>query len=180
MARSKKKQSRSLDQILSRKKIRHKKRRRRPSSFWQRWEQLDCDIVYVMNAYGYEFLQISLGVVFIWFGILKPFGLSPASALVAQTVYWVDPAWFIPFLGWWEVLIGACLLYRPLIRAGIFLMALQMIGTFLPLILLPHVVYGGSILQLTLPGQYIVKNLVLIGAAMVIGSRVRDKTCKLL
>jgi len=144
------------------------------------YERLDCTLVDFFNKYGYEFLQIALGIVFIWFGILKPFHLSPASDLVAQTVYWVDPSWFIPFLGWWEVIIGLCLLYRPLIRVGIFLMAVQMVGTFLPLILLPQVVYGSGFMQLTLAGQYIIKNLVLIGAAMVIASRLRDEHCRLL
>ncbi|HII88865.1 TPA: hypothetical protein HA253_04670, partial [Candidatus Woesearchaeota archaeon] len=94
---------------------------------------------------------------------------------VIKTVYWFDPAWFYPLLGWWEVLIGVCLLFRPLIRLGIFLMALQMAGTFLPLILLPEIVYTQIPWGLTLEGQYIVKNLVLIGAALVIGSHVRDK-----
>lgn len=143
------------------------------------FDHLDCTIVDWLNTYGYRILQVSLGIVFIWFGLLKPFHASPASALVAQTVYWVDPSWFIPFLGWWEVIIGLCLLYRPLIRIGLLLMAVQMAGTFLPLILLPEVVYGNSFFELTMAGQYVIKNLVLIGAAMVIGSRLRDDSCKL-
>ena len=66
------------------------------------------------------------------------------------------------------------MLYKPLIRLGILLMAPQMVGTFLPLILLPKTVYNGSFFALTLEGQYIVKNLALIGAALVVGSHARD------
>ncbi len=126
------------------------------------------------QQHAVRFLRYSLGIIFVWFGLLKSGGVSPATDLVARTVYWVSPAWFVPLLGWWEVAIGICLLYKPLIRIGILLIAPQMIGTFLPLILLPQVVYNESFFALTLEGQYIVKNLVLVGAALVIGSHVRD------
>jgi uncharacterized membrane protein YkgB len=137
-------------------------------------DRLDQKITSWMKKYGLLHLRISLGIIFIWFGILKPFGLSPAQELVANTVYWFSPTWFVPFLGWWEVMIGICLLYKPLIRLGILLMGVQMAGTFLPLILLPNIVYGNTPFVLTLEGQYIVKNIILISAAIVIGSHVRD------
>jgi uncharacterized membrane protein YkgB len=110
-------------------------------------------------------------VVFIWFGALKPFGDSPANDVIAKTIYWFDPNIFIPILGYWEVLIGICLIYTPLIRFGLLLLALQMPGTFLPLILRPEICFVNFPFELTLEGQYIIKNLVLIGAAMVVGGR---------
>ena len=136
---------------------------------------IDIKITSWMKNWGILLCRISLAIVFIWLGILKPFGVSAANELVTKTVYWFNPAWFIPLLGWWEVLIGVCLLYRPLIRLGILLMMLQMAGTFLPLILLPDIVYGRHWYVLTLEGQYIVKNIVLISAAIVIGSQVRER-----
>ena len=138
------------------------------------FENLDKRIVKWMEKEGVLFLKLSLALVFIWFGALKVIGTSPANELVARTVYWVSPDWFVPFLGWWEILIGVCLLFKPLIRFGILIMAIQMAGTFLPLILLPEVVYNGNLFSLTLEGQYIIKNLVLISAAIVIGSKARD------
>jgi hypothetical protein len=57
-------------------------------------------------------------------------------------------------------------------RVGLFLLALQMPGTFLPLVLRPEICFIGNPFNLTLEGQYIVKNLVLIGAALVVGSRI--------
>lgn len=137
------------------------------------WNAVDIRIAGWMEKYGRVFLRWSLGVIFIWFGALKPFGLSPAQDLVARTVYFVDPEWFIPFLGWWEVLIGVGLLLRPLIRAAIALLFMQMPGTFLPLVLLPEVCFTKFPVGLTLEGQYIVKNLILISAALVIGGTVR-------
>jgi hypothetical protein len=94
-----------------------------------------------------------------------------ANDVITKTVYWFNPDIFIPILGVWEMAIGLCLLYAPFIRAGLFLLALQMPGTFLPLILLPEVCFVNFPFDLTLEGQYIVKNLVLIGAAMVVGGR---------
>ena len=142
------------------------------------FDRIDKRIVDFMKAYGVGFLRVSLAIVFIWFGILKPLGLSSANDIVVKTVYWFDPSWFVPFLGVWEVLIGICLLYKPLIRFGIFIMLLQMAGTFLPLILLPDIIYVKFPFVMTIEGQYIIKNLVLISAAIVIGSHVRDKQPK--
>jgi len=68
------------------------------------------------------------------------------------------------------------LLYRPLIRAAVFLLFLQMPGTMLPLILLPDVCFTTFPYGLTMEGQYIIKNLVLIGAALVVGGTVRSSS----
>ena len=59
----------------------------------------------------------------------------------------------------------------PLIRFGLFLLALQMPGTFLPLVLRPEICFIDAPFNLTLEGQYIIKNLVLIAAAMVVGGK---------
>lgn len=136
---------------------------------------IDTQITHWLQRNGHTFLRYSLAIIFIWFGLLKPFGVSPANELVTHTVYWVDPSWFVPFLGWWEVIIGVCILFKPLIRAGLFLMAVQLVGTFLPLVLLPETVYTTFPFGLTLEGQYIVKNLLIIGAGMIVGSHARDK-----
>jgi uncharacterized membrane protein YkgB len=136
---------------------------------------IDKKIIDWLKSYGYYFLKYSLAIVFIWFGILKPFGLGPANEIVTNTVYFVNPSWFVPFLGWWEVAIGICILFRPLVRIGLVLMTLQMIGTLLPLVLLPEVIYIKFPFVMTLEGQYIIKNLVLIGAGMVVGSHARDR-----
>jgi len=140
---------------------------------------LDRRIAGVMEKYGIRLLRLSLGVVFLWFGALKLFdGLSPAEALVKQTVYWFSPDVFFPILGVWEVLIGIGLLFRPLIRAALLLLFLQMPGTLLPLVLLPEVCFTAFPHGLTLEGQYIVKNVVLISAALVVGGTVRHRKLK--
>jgi uncharacterized membrane protein YkgB len=134
-------------------------------------KEFDSLLIQRLNNWSLPVLRVSLGIVFIWFGALKPFGDSPANEVITKTIYWFDPDIFIPILGYWEMLIGICLLYTPLIRVGLFLLALQMPGTFLPLVLRPEICFIDVPFNLTLEGQYIVKNLVLIGAAMVVGGK---------
>jgi uncharacterized membrane protein YkgB len=139
------------------------------------FDEVDRTIAGQMDRFGVPVLRVALGVVFVWFGGLKIVGGSPAADLVANTVYLLRPEVVVPVLGVWEVLIGACLLYRPLVRVGILLLFVQMPGTFLPIVLLPEVVFVTFPFGLTVEGQYIVKNLVIIGAALVIGGTVRDE-----
>ncbi|MFB6347061.1 MAG: hypothetical protein ABEK50_15155 [bacterium] len=141
----------------------------------EQFDRIDRWIASTMAEYGPWLLRMSLGVVFIWFGALKPLGISPAEPLVRKTVFWFDPDWFVPFLGYWEMAIGAGLLFRPLIRGAILLLFLQMPGTVMPLFLLPGVCFNSIPFGLTMEGQYIIKNLVLISAALVIGGTVRQR-----
>lgn len=138
------------------------------------FHHLDPLIAGWMGRNGIRLLRVSVGIVFVWFGALKMAGMSPAQELVARTVYWFPPGVFIPILGVWEVLIGVGLLIRPLARLAIALLFLQMPGTFLPLVLLPDVCFTSPPFGLTIEGQYIVKNLVLISAAIVVGGTVRE------
>ena len=139
-----------------------------------RFDSMDATITRTMARYGIPMLRIGLGIVFVWFGALKLVpGLSPAEGLVRRTVYFVNPDWFIPVLAVWEVVIGAALLlhWRP--RVTLLLMFPQLIGTSMPLFLLTDVVWKDFPFVLTLEGQYILKNLVLLPAAVVLGGTVR-------
>ncbi|MFC5278924.1 DoxX family membrane protein [Halorubrum rubrum] len=142
--------------------------------YQERLDALDATLASKMDRWSVPALRVAVGVVFVWFGALKILGVSPAGDLVASTVYILPPEFFVPVLGVWEVIIGICLLYPPLTRAGLLLLALQLPGTFLPMVLLPEVVYTAFPYGLTVEGQYIVKNLVIIAGALVLGSTVRD------
>lgn len=136
---------------------------------------IDRRIAATLQGIGPWLLRISLAVVFTWFGALKLVGQSPANDLIARTVVWFPPANFIPVLGVWEIAIGLCMLIKPLNRAGVLLLALQMPGTLLPLFLLPGVCFTHVPWAPTLEGQYIIKNVVLISAALVVGGAVRSR-----
>ena len=143
--------------------------------FWHWFDPIDRLIATFMSRIGVLLLRWSLAIVFIWFGALKLVGMSPAAALVVATVDWmpIPGEVFVVVLGWWEVLIGAFLLYRPTIRIALALLFLQMPGTILPLFLLPEVTFTSVPLGLTLEGQYIIKNVTLVSAALVVGGTAR-------
>ena len=139
-------------------------------------DRLDQALVRFMSAYGIHLLRWAIAIVYLWFGGLKLINASPAADLVVQTVFWLPPHAALLFIGGWEVLIGIGLLFtHPLVlRATLFLLWLQLAGTFQVFFLLPQVAFqGGNPLLPTLEGQYAIKNLVLITAGLVIGSTVR-------
>ena len=138
------------------------------------WRRLDARMIQFMQAHGVSLLRIALGVVFVWFGALKIVGRSPVSALVARTVYWVSPEFFVPFLGVWEVLVGLGLLVPVALRLTLLLFWFQLAGTFLVLVLRPDIAFqGGNPILLTTEGEFVMKNLVLIAAGLVVGGTVR-------
>ena len=127
-----------------------------------------------MSAYGIRILRVCLGIVFVWFGWLKVIGKSPVAELVARTVYWVPSAFFVPFLGVWEIIVGLGLLFALALRLTLLLFWLQMAGTFLVLLVKPYIAFqGGNPLFLTTEGEFVVKNLVLIAAGLVVGGTVQ-------
>jgi len=131
---------------------------------------LDKQLIALLNQYSISLLRYSLAVVFFWFGVLKPLGVSSATELVSETVYFLPPGLFVPILGVWEMAIGVCLLDKRLLRVGIALLLLQMAGTFLPLVLLPDISFITFPIVPSLEGQYIIKNIVLISGGLVIAS----------
>ena len=138
------------------------------------FNKIDQSVTRWMARTGLTFLRVGLGVIFLWFGVLKFFpGLSPAENLVRSTIYFFDPDIFMPVLAAWEALIGVGLITGKFMRLTLLLLFLQMPGTALPLLILPDVVWKVFPYGLTIEGQYIVKNLVLIGAGLVLGGTVR-------
>ena len=121
--------------------------------------------------------RLSLGVIFVWFGMLKFFpGLSPAEEIVKHTIPFISPDLFIPVLATWEVLIGiGFLLGRPM-WLTLLLLALHMPGTFLPMVVIPDAVWTQFPYGLTLEGQYIIKNFAIISAALFIAANLNRKT----
>ncbi|WP_316757481.1 hypothetical protein [Pedobacter aquatilis] len=128
---------------------------------------------------GMNILRISLGVIFIWFGILKFFpGVSSAEEVAGRTVLkltfgLVKPAFSMPILAVWECIIGLGLITKAWLRLTLILLYLQMAGTFLPLLFFPDETFNHSILVPTLLGQYIIKNFVLISGGIVIGATIK-------
>ncbi|MFQ3587622.1 MAG: hypothetical protein SNJ74_04510 [Fimbriimonadaceae bacterium] len=133
-----------------------------------------------LDRHALTLLRWSLSLVFLWFGVLKLIpGASPAEPLVAQTTQilffgLLSERTGVGVVGVWEVLIGLGLLSGVWMRATLALLGLQMLGAFSPLVLFPFSTFVQPPFAPTLEGQYIVKNVVLVSAALVLGSRVRE------
>jgi uncharacterized membrane protein YphA (DoxX/SURF4 family) len=145
----------------------------------ENFDIVDAGLTRWMARYGILLLRISLGVIFFWFGILKFFpGLSPADDLASRTIDVltfgrVSPVISLPVLALWECAIGLGLIFGVFMRATLLLLWLQMAGTVTPIFLFPDEVFHRIPYAPTLEGQYIVKNMVLISAGLVIGATVR-------
>lgn len=137
--------------------------------------QTDQTIARWMKRWSIPAIRLSFGIIFIWFGILKPFGLSSAEELLKSTVVWLPigtPELWLIIIGWWEVVIGVTFLFSKTTRIAIALLFMQMVGTFMPLVLLPDITFqNGNPLTPSLEGQYIIKNVMIISAALLLGGR---------
>jgi uncharacterized membrane protein YkgB len=136
---------------------------------------VDDRIVGFLEQYGHRLHRRSLGVLFVWLGLLKPMGHETATSLLAHTVYWGSPETMVPVLGWWEVAIGAAMLYKPFVRVALLLLLVRIPGTLLAFALLPEVTFIEFPLVPTPEGQYLLKDLVLFFAAMAIGGSIRHE-----
>ncbi|MCP3987871.1 MAG: hypothetical protein GY724_02255 [Actinomycetia bacterium] len=135
-----------------------------------------------MAHWSIRVAEISLGVIYIWFGLLKfaP-DLSPAEELVEATVTAVSSATRIPFptalafglLAMWEVMTGLGFVIRRYRRIAIWMLIPHLLVTALPLVLVPELVWTRAPLGLTMEGQYIITNLVLFSAGLVVGAATR-------
>ena len=142
-------------------------------------QHTDRRITYWMAQNGIILLRISIGIIFTWFGVLKFFpGVSPAEEIAARTIDLVSFGLIkhdvsVIILAIWETAIGIGLIFRLFLRETLLLLYIQMIGTLMPLFLFPQDVFKQMPFVPTLEGQYIIKNLVLISAGVVIGATVR-------
>jgi uncharacterized membrane protein YkgB len=118
--------------------------------------------------------RTAIFVVYFWFGLLKLAGVSPAGplvqALAARTIPGVPFDTFYALFAAFEMAIGAIFLIRGWERAAIFLLGLHLVTTAMPLLFLPAVTWQAPLVP-TLEGQYIIKNILIVAVAVVIGSK---------
>ena len=142
-------------------------------------DPVDVRLTQWMTRYGVVILRVALGFVFLWFGALKYLpGLSPAQTLAlgtidALTFGLIPTGMSLMLLATLECAIGLGLISGRFMRLTLLLLAFQMVGAASPLFLFPAEVFTRFPYAPTLEGQYIIKNVVLISAGLVIGATVR-------
>ena len=119
-------------------------------------------------------LRVSIGIIYVWFGILKFFqGYSPAEDLAIQTINrltfnLVSQPINIILLAIWEVAVGSLLIVGKWIKGALIALLVHMFCTFTPLFFFPSISFQYAPYGFTLVGQYIMKNIIIISAALVI------------
>jgi len=130
-------------------------------------------------AHSIAILRVTLGVVFLAFGALKFFpGVSPAQNLVESTtdilMFGLVPgAVALVLVATMECVIGLCLISGRAVRSAVYLLIIQLVGILSPLVLLAGRLFDGPHGAPTLEGQYVFKDLILVGAALVVAATVR-------
>lgn len=137
-------------------------------------QTLDVTVVRWLQRYGITLLRLSVGIIFIWFGALKLVpGLSPAEPLIRALMPDVIEPIALPAIALMEIVIGLGYLSGRYLRVVIILNLLQMAGAMSPLLFVPERLWEVFPFVWTLEGQYVIKDIILVSAALVIGSTVR-------
>jgi len=131
---------------------------------------LDEILLAILRRWSIPALRIAIGCVFIWFGTLKALGVSPVIDLIQQTYTFLPIHLFVLTLGAWEILIGIGMISKRALRCTLILMCVHLTGTFTALLLAPsHFFLERIPFVLTADGEFVIKNMVLIAAGLVIG-----------
>jgi putative oxidoreductase len=144
-----------------------------------RLDRLDAAAHRWLVAHSITLLRMSLGAVFLGFGILKLFpGVSPAEDLVKTTTHiltfgLVPGSWALAGVGVLECLIGVCLLSGRALRPAVYLLGMQLVGILSPIVLLTSRMFDGPHHAPTLEGQYVLKDLILVAATLVLAATLR-------
>ncbi len=139
-----------------------------------RLNKVETEIIDWMAVNGIKLLRISIGIIFFWFGFQKFFpGISSAEDIATRTIDvlsfgLVKAPYSMPILAIWESLIGLGFIFAKYLKATIILLYAQMAGTIFPLFVFPEETFYMIPLVPTIEGQYILKNIIIITAAMVI------------
>jgi uncharacterized membrane protein YphA (DoxX/SURF4 family) len=113
-------------------------------------------------------LRLALAAVFVWFGALKVAGVSPVHDLIASTLPFLNPDVAVLALGGVEVAIGLALALGVFPRITLLVLAGHLAGTFLTFVTASELMWGSNPLQLSADGEFVVKNVVLISAALML------------
>jgi uncharacterized membrane protein YphA (DoxX/SURF4 family) len=146
------------------------------ANLFERFERLDSNINEWLVAHSIAILRVCLGLVFVGFGVLKFFpGISPIESLATRTTEILTFGLFtgqnaMNFVAGLECIIGVCFLTGRFLRVGVWLMAAQMAGAMAPVLLFPAELFSGPGHAPSLAAQYILKDIILIAAGMVIAS----------
>ncbi len=139
----------------------------------RRLDAIDRRIARLLDRHGHWLHRWSLGLLFLWLGLLKVFGRPTATSLLAQTIWFGEPEAMVRILGAWEVLIAICLFVRPMLRVAVPLLALRLPGIALAFVVHPERCWISFPFVPTPEGQYLLKDFAIFLATLAIAAHVR-------
>ena len=113
-------------------------------------------------------LRISLAGVFFWFGMLNVAGSSRVVGLLRSSLAFLASAPYLELLGAGEIAIALGLLVPRFSRVAAALMIMHLLCTLSLVFISPSLVFAPSFPVLTMQGEFLAKNLVLISAGMTL------------
>jgi len=119
-------------------------------------------------------LRLSLAAVFFWFGMLKLAGVSPVADLLRHSIPFLAVTPYIELLGLAEIVIAVGLVIDRLANQAATLMILHLFCTLSIAIIAPTLIFAPAFPVLTMDGEFLAKNFVLITAGLVVISS-RDR-----
>jgi len=148
------------------------------TSLLHRFIALENVVHRLLVRHSVSALRVSVGAIFLGFGVLKYFpGVSPAEMLATDTtdvlfLGLVPASVAIYVVATMECFIGICFLIGSgaLMRVAIWVLAAQFAGILSPLVIEPGQLFTGPHGAPTLEGQYVLKDIILVAAGMVIAA----------
>lgn len=141
-------------------------------SVLQKFRTVEDQVIVELRRISLPLLRCAFGVVFFWFGALKVVGVSPVGDFVAGTLPWFDRAWLLPALGLFEMAIGVGMIAGRALFLVCAVLVGHLAGTFLSLLMQSDLTFqDGNPLLLAADGEFVMKNIVFIAAALVLAAR---------
>lgn len=143
---------------------------------FERFDHLDTRMNRWLVTHSIPILRVCMGIVFLGFGVLKFFpGISPIEVLATKTTTMLTLDQLrghsaMNFVAALECIIGICFISGRFLRVGVWLMGAQMIGAMSPLVFYSAELFPGPLHAPTLAAQYIIKDIILVAAGLVIAS----------
>jgi hypothetical protein len=142
-------------------------------------QRFETQSIFLAREWSVPFARFALFVLYFWFGLLKVIGLSPASGVVERLFNemlgdFISFGLFIFLFGLFECLIGVLFLIPRASRIALILFAIHIVTTTGPLVLLSGEVWTAWFVP-TMEGQYIIKNLALVAAALAVAANIEPQ-----
>lgn len=148
-----------------------------PSEVAEQVDAIDLRIARWADKYGITLLRLTVGLVYIWFGLLKVIDKSPVEDFVRDVAFYLPDGVVVPAMGGWEIIIGLGLIFPVALRITLAMLWAQLVGTLSAFVVVPGQCFQDyNPVLLTTTGEFVLKNLVLIAAGVVIGSTVRVRS----